>query len=53
VREVEPIPFQMALKENWDFPSMPYLNRFVYYKTMELMNAMNFPAKIEFFDILN
>lgn len=30
-----------------------YLNYFIRYKAMKLLNAMNFPTEIEFFDILN
>lgn len=30
-----------------------YINCFTHYKDIELLNAMNFPTEIEFFDILN
>ena len=30
-----------------------YLNCFIRYKALKLLNTMNFPTEIEFFDILN
>lgn len=39
--------------DNKYMKQIQYQNCFTHYKDMELLNAMNFPTEIEFFDILN